>query len=168
MSISKKNYLWSRGYKHAQGIKWKNYWSSIGQYWHPLALRCTYKLVHFCGKLAPIFTDISSIPYNTDFVLRFEFLRNSAWGICEGVLTVWHVTTIYKHVRVVRQGHVVISSCKPRKQLNYVSVLHITYIKHILGAIWFMQPISVVVVLFVLNLYLLMFGKIQFLSSERK
>ena len=62
---------------------------------------------------------------------------------------VWHVTTICKHVQVVRQGHVVISSCKPRKQQSYVYVLQITYIKHILGTILFIQPVSVEVVLFV-------------------
>ena len=101
-------------------------------------------------------------------MLRFEFLRNIARGTCEGVLTVWHVTTICKHVQVVRQGHVVISSCKPRKQMSYVSVLKIAYIKHILGTTLFIQPVLVEVVLFVLKLYLFMFGKKQLLHSERK
>ena len=93
-------------------------------------------LVHFYSQLVPILTNISSIPYDIDCVVRFEFLHNRARGTCEGVLTVWHVTTICKHVQVhvVRQGHVVIFSCKPRKQQSYVSVLH-NYIKHISRAI---------------------------------
>ena len=135
------------GYKHVYIINWKRYWSAIGEYYYSLAEKSIPKLEYFYSQLVPIFNDISSISCNIDFALRFEFLRNRARGTCEGVLTVWHATTICKHIKVVRPDHVVISPCKPRKQLNYVSVLQITCIKHILGAIWFMQPVSVVVVL---------------------
>ena len=133
-----KKYLWSQGYDINMLKVYKVfYWSILS----PIGFKMLLQSGAFLSQLVPIFTVIISIPYNTDFVVRFEFLRNRAWGTCEGVLTVWHVSTICKQVQVERLEHVVISSCKPRKQLNFVSVFH-NYIKHISRAIWIIHPVQ--------------------------